>query len=118
MPFSWGKTSPGPAAAPPAFDLEVYFQSIEKLRRLTPLFLAYSHDGVTWEPEEFISRAVENTRIWGDLVLSALKDGDDIEAIVEKMREYIKHRFGVTVEQIDRVTLEGYIFYFKRNGLV
>lgn len=118
LPMPWAESSPLPCAAPPAFDPEVYLQTIEKLRKLSPRFLCYSHDGVGKEPEELISRAAENTRIWSDIVLNALKEGDDIEAIVERVRKYIYDHFGVTGEEIDRMTLEGYIFYFKKNGLV
>ena len=118
LPMPWAESSPLPDAAPPAFDLEVYLRTMERLRKLSPRFLGYSHNGVGREPEELISRAAENTKIWGDMVLNALREGDDIEAIVKRVREYIHQRFGVIAEQIDRMTLEGYIFYFKKNGLV
>jgi len=118
LPMPWAKSSPVPAAAPPAFDPEVYQQTIEKLRKLKPRFLCYSHDGVGREPEELIAKVIENTRIYSDMVLNALREGDDIEAIIERFRAYIYDRFGVAVEQIDRVSLEGFIFYFKKNGLV
>lgn len=114
----WCESSPLPCAAPPSFDPEVYRQTIEKLRKLNPRFLCYSHDGIGKEPEKLISRAAENTRVWGDIVRKALKEGDDIEAIVERVRKHIYDHFGVTGEEVDRMTLEGYIFYFKKNGLV
>ena len=118
LPMSWAESSPVPAGAPPAFEPKVYLQTIEKLRKLSPQFLCYSHDGIGREPEELISQAVKNTRIWGDMVLNALREGDDIEAIVERARKYIYDRFGTIAERIDRVTLEGYAFYFRKNGLV
>ncbi|MEE8472039.1 MAG: MBL fold metallo-hydrolase, partial [Dehalococcoidia bacterium] len=36
---------PMPAAAPPAFDLELYLQTMDMLEKLTPTMLFYSHNG-------------------------------------------------------------------------
>lgn len=112
------QSSPLPAAAPPAFDLEVCLQTMERLRKLSPSVLFYSHEGVGRKPEELILRAAENTRTFADIILNALRQGENMEAIDSKLREYVYHHQGIALEKVDRVTLDGFIFYFKKSGLV
>jgi len=119
FPTPGDKSLPLPAAAPPSFDIEVYLKTMERLRGLGPRILFYSHDGVGREPEELISRAAENTRIFGDIILRALREGETAEAIDYRVREYLSSHLGVNMEEADtRMTVEGFIFYFKKNGLV
>ncbi|MFC1906915.1 MBL fold metallo-hydrolase [Chloroflexota bacterium] len=118
LPVQGDESSPRPAAAPPAFDMDVYLESMEKLRRLNPRILCYSHVGVGREPDKLIGEAAENTRRWGDIVMHALKQGEDTAGIERLLREEIHSHLGVTVDKIESPTLEGFIFYFKKNGLV
>jgi len=110
--------SPIPAASPPAFNLEIYLKTMEMLRELNPRILFYSHHGLGRKTEPLFSKVAENTKIYGDIVLDALNQGVIIEAIQRRIREYIYTHLGVIVEEVDRPTLEGYISYFKKRGLV
>jgi glyoxylase-like metal-dependent hydrolase (beta-lactamase superfamily II) len=113
-PRSGSKLSPLPVAAPPSFDMVAYLESIEKLRRLRPDTLFYSHDGVGRDPEELISRLVENTKIVGDMILKALKEEPSADAVRSKLRESLGMCDGVI---LDDMTLNGFILYFQKQGL-
>ena len=92
---------------------------MERLRGLKPRVLFYSHYGIGREPEELISRAAEITKSFGDLIMKAWKEGETVEAIDQKLQSYISTNFGLNVrETFSRPTVEGYIFYFKKKGLV
>lgn len=117
MIYSAG-TPPLPAVAPPSFDIEVYLDDMERLRKLQPRLLFYSHDGVGNEPEELIDTVSENTKLIGDVILRDLKAGETEEAITGHTGDYIRERFGATMDEYELVTnVMGYIHYFKKKGL-
>jgi len=119
VPAPGAESSPLPAAAPPSFDVEVYLKTMERLRELNPRILFYSHDGVGRKPEELIFRAAENTKLFSDLILKALREGETAEAIEHRLREYISSHMGINVEKVDTwMTVEGFTFYFKKKELV
>jgi len=119
LPHAGAESSPLPAAAPPSFNIEVYLKTIERLRELHPRILFYSHDGVGRKPEELISRVTENTKFFGDVILKALRAGETTEAINHKIQEQISSRLGINLEEMDMgMTIRGFIFYFKKQGLV
>jgi uncharacterized protein YpmB len=60
-------------------------------------------------PEELISAAVENTKIVGNIILKALKEGMTDEAI----RSRVHKEVGVE----DEMSVAGFILYFKKTGL-
>lgn len=111
--------APLPHAAPPGFDMEVYLDTMEKLRALKPKLLLYSHGKIGHDPDSLITAAEKNTRLFADMVLSALKAGEDEEQIRQRSRELMQQ---VTGKVDDRImlgmTVAGFIFYFKKRGLV
>jgi glyoxylase-like metal-dependent hydrolase (beta-lactamase superfamily II) len=107
-----------PAVAPPAFDQEVYLETMEKLRKLKPKLIFYSHGGVGKEPDKLISIAEENTRLVGDLVLKALKDGEADEVVCRKIKQAAKDRFGIELNDMDlQMIVGGYTMYYRKKGL-
>jgi len=119
LPHTGAESSPLPAAAPPSFDIEVYLETMERLRELRPRILFYSHDGIGRNPEELISKAAENTKGFGDIILKALRNGETTEAIGDRVQEYISNHLGINAEGMDvGMTTRGFIFYFKKKGLV
>jgi len=117
MPVSGNGSSPLPAAAPPSYDLEVYLETMEKLRQVGPRILFYSHHGgVGTNPHELISQAEENTRMFGEIIGKSVEVGETIEAIDSKIRDDILKRLGTRVEPMDRgMTLRGFISYFEKK---
>lgn len=119
LPRTEAKSSPLPAAAPPSFDIEVYLATMERLKGLHPRILFYSHDGTGINPEELISKAAENTKRFGDIILEALRKEEPTEVIDDRVREYISRHLGINSEGMDvGMTIRGFISYFRKKGLV
>jgi len=107
--------TPVPAAAPP-FDLELYLETIEKLRGLSPKLLFYSHNGVGRDAEKLIQRAKENSLAFGNIIQSALEAGEDQQRILERLSEYLKGRFiEVELQGAFLLSIFGYIDYFTNK---
>ena len=112
-------SQPLPSATPPAFDLEMYVGSMEKLRELPVELLLYSHGGTGREPDKMISRAIENSRSVGEAILQALKTEGTEEGVAGRVRGYVKERLGVEMGGYDLASnVSGYTDYFKKQGLV
>jgi len=119
LPHTEAKSSSLPAAAPPSFDIEVYLETMTRLKALHPRILLYSHDGIGRNPEELISKAAKNTKGFGDIILKALRNGEITEAIGNRVREYISTHLGIKAGGMDvGMTIRGFISYFKKKGLV
>ena len=111
-------TQPLPAAPPPSFDLEVYINTMEKLRKLPLKFLFYAHGGMSQEPEKSISTVIENTRIVGEIILQTLKTSTEEEA-APRIDSYIQQHFGVNLGKYSLMNnIGGYSGYFKKKGLL
>ena len=109
---------PLPAVAPPSFDHDQYLETIERMRQLGARMLFYSHGGAESEADVLISMAAENTRIFGDLILNALKDGETLEAINRRIGDHITSRYRLKVNETDITTIVGgYVVYFKNKGV-
>jgi len=118
LPGQGAEPFPLPAVAPPSFDQELYLETMDKLRRLKPRILFFSHGGVGSDPDRTISVAMENTRMLGDMILKALKEGQPIEAISSMLAEEAASRFGVHLSEMDlSMTVGGYKLYFQKKGL-
>jgi glyoxylase-like metal-dependent hydrolase (beta-lactamase superfamily II) len=119
LPTKSARSWPLPNAAPPSFDMGAYLETIGRLGQLRPRFLFYAHDGVGRNPEELIYRVNETTNAMGDTILKALRAGETAENIDRRIQEYVSKHFGVNIEGVDtRVSVEGFIHYFKKKGLV
>jgi glyoxylase-like metal-dependent hydrolase (beta-lactamase superfamily II) len=104
-----------PAAAPP-FDLELYVETIEKIRNLYPKLLFYSHDGVSSDVERLIREAKENSLAFGNIIHNALEAGEDEQKIMERLSEYIKGHFHeVGLPGAFLVSVFGFIDYFRNK---
>ena len=113
-----GTQIPVPHAAPPGFDLETYLDSMEKQRALRPKMLLYSHGEVGRDPDRLITAAEENTRAFGDIVLTALKAGEGEEQIGQRIREFVQQATGTLDERtMFGMTVAGYTFYYRKRGL-
>jgi len=118
LPGQDDKLFPLPAVAPPGFDQELYLETMEMLRQLGPRMLFYSHGGVGREPDTLISMAAESTRVFGDIILKALKAGETPDAIGRRIGEHVAISYGVKLEDLDlAMIVGGYVLYFNKKGL-
>lgn len=110
---------PLPAVAPPSFEQEQYLETINKLKKLNPQLLLFSHGGVVKEPEKIFLMASENAKVFGDIVLRAMQNGEDPTLIGSKVAKYASGRFGRELDETDlTMTVGGYAVYFKSKGPV
>jgi glyoxylase-like metal-dependent hydrolase (beta-lactamase superfamily II) len=109
-----------PAVAPPSFDQEIYIETMEKLRKLNARILFCSHGGVVGhDTDRLITQAEEFTRITGEIILKALKEGGTNEEINRRVKERVNSRFGMDLTEMDlALTIGGYEVYYKKKGLV
>jgi glyoxylase-like metal-dependent hydrolase (beta-lactamase superfamily II) len=109
-----------PAVAPPSFDQEIYLETMEKLKKLNARILFYSHGGVVGhDADKLITQAEENTRILGDIILQALKQGGTTEDVTRRIKEYASKRFAMTLTDMDlALTVGAYEGYYKKKGLI
>jgi glyoxylase-like metal-dependent hydrolase (beta-lactamase superfamily II) len=120
LPGEGGKHPPLPAVAPPSFDQEIYIETMEKLRKLGAHILFYAHGGVVGhDVDRLITQAEEFTRIFGEVVLKALKEGGTNEEINRRVKERANMRFGTDLTEMDlALTIGGYEVYYKKKGLL
>ena len=109
-----------PAVAPPSFDQEIYLETMEKLRKLGARTLFYSHGGVVGhDADRLIKQAEEFTRITGEIILKALKEGGTNGEINRRVKERVNSRFGMDLTEMDlALTIGGYEVYYKKKGLL
>jgi glyoxylase-like metal-dependent hydrolase (beta-lactamase superfamily II) len=110
---------PLPAVAPPSFDMELYLEDMENLRALKPRLIFYSHGTVADEPERLIQEVMDNTRLVGDFILSDLRAGENDEAVIGRVGDYLRDQFNAPLDEYElQSNVRGYIHYFRKKGLV
>ena len=108
-----------PPVAPYSFEQDTYIDTIESLRSLQVDMLFYSHGGVEREPGRLMSRASENARVYGDMILEAAKRGHAPEEIMRMVGDDFHRRFGQRLAKGDlEIAIAGYIIYFKSKGML
>ncbi len=115
------KLKPMPNTAPPAFDTDVYIDTINKLRSLGPKALFYAHDGVSRDREEIevlFSEIAQNTSRMNNIVLNQLQKGGSQIDIAAALADFMTRDLGVDPAEVDlKTTAIGFMIYFKRKGL-
>jgi glyoxylase-like metal-dependent hydrolase (beta-lactamase superfamily II) len=110
---------PLPSAAPPSFDIEAYLNTIEMLGKLEPQIIFYAHNGIGRKPKEIIQEVAKNTRIVGDIILKAMREGEDEESIHHRLQEFAASYLGTNIGEFDiRMVVSGFALYFQKNELV
>jgi glyoxylase-like metal-dependent hydrolase (beta-lactamase superfamily II) len=75
-----------PATPPPEFDLDLALSSVERIRAAEPSVILFSHFGPVPEVSEICQRAVDRLRAWTEVVAGALRESDDLEHVVSRLR--------------------------------
>jgi glyoxylase-like metal-dependent hydrolase (beta-lactamase superfamily II) len=120
LPGGEGNRTLLPAVAPPSFDQGIYLETMEKLRKLGARTLFYSHGGVVGhDTDRLIKQAEEFTRITGEIILKALKEGGTNGEINRRVKERVNSRFSMDLTEMDlALTIGGYEVYYKKKGLL
>ncbi len=108
-----------PAVAAPGFALDVALETADEIGRLFPAVLFYSHYGPGREVAALIQQAKDMTKACGQVVLEAMRSGEDSEQVSQRLEDYLRN----TVPDLPgvgptfmRVTAEGYMVYFRQRG--
>ncbi|MBT4512629.1 MAG: MBL fold metallo-hydrolase [Chloroflexi bacterium] len=105
---------------PEGFDLDLSIETIDRLRKLDPKLLFYAHEGVGRAPATLMTRAVQEIKDCGEIVLEALKIGENSKQIEQRLNEYFTNNVSAKLNYermyLD-LTVAGYKRYFKKIGL-
>ena len=108
-----------PPVAPYSFEQDVYIGTIQSLQSLPVDTLFYSHGNAEIEPARLMSRALENARVYGDMILQAAKRGNASEEIMRTVGDDFHRRFGQQLAKGDlEIVVAGYVIYFKSKGML
>jgi len=108
-----------PSVAPYSFEQEIYVATIESLRSLTVDALFFSHGDMERGPGRLMSRALENARVYGPLILEAATDGRAMDEIMRLVSDDFHRRFGQRLNKGElEIAVAGYVIYFKSKGML
>ena len=110
-----------PAAPPNSFDLKAYSDTLEKLMKMNlgAELIFFAHGVVERNLDVLAARAIENIRVYGDMVFEGLRKGESQEDMEQRVAADIERRHGVRVAQRGLyVTVAGLTAYFKSIGAV
>ena len=109
---------------PPPLRLEMKLDSLEKLIRLKPKLLCYTHFGIAENAVSRLRAYAEQLKLWAKIVSESTKKGDDLEAVYAKImerdssmkraEEFIK-RHVMLRQSVVLQSVRGFIQYFKKN---
>ncbi len=109
---------------PPPLHLETKLYSIEKLMKLEPSWLCYTHFGQANNAVSRLRAYVEQLKLWAKIVSESTERGDDLEAVYAKImeqdpsmgraEEFIESHWMVRQSMVLQ-SIQGFIQYFKVN---
>jgi len=109
---------------PPPLRLEMKLGSLEKLIKLEPKLLCYTHFGQADNAVSRLQAYAEQLKLWAKIVSESTKKGDDLEAVYAKImerdssmkraEEFIK-RHVMLRQSVVLQSIRGFIQYFKKN---
>ena len=110
--------------SPPPLHLEMKLNSLEKLIKLEPKLLCYTHFGHADNAVSRLQAYVEQLKSWAEIVSESTERGDDLEAIyakimeqdpsMKKAEEFIKKHVMLR-QSVVLQSIRGFIQYFKKN---
>ncbi|MDP2646083.1 MAG: MBL fold metallo-hydrolase [Desulfobacterales bacterium] len=103
----------------PGFDADAYLDSIERMKKLKPEVLFFSHGGTGDDPDRLMSMVAENTRVLSRALLDILHEEKTPIEVRRRVREFVDSRFGLEILDLYLdMTIDGYAIYFRRKGLL
>jgi glyoxylase-like metal-dependent hydrolase (beta-lactamase superfamily II) len=108
-----------PSVSAQDFYLDLYLETIQKLEKLRPRLLFYSHNGGVREPADLISSLKESTLLLENVILAGLKNGDTNETIEKRIQEALSSQLGIRADTMSmETTILGYATYYRSKGLI
>jgi glyoxylase-like metal-dependent hydrolase (beta-lactamase superfamily II) len=99
-----------PVTPPPSFDLEVYLQTLRRLKTLKASAIYYAHFGVSNKVAEDLKLAMDKLKSWADIVVKAL-DEDGFDSAAKKLRAQL-------YLELEPVRKAGSLYKYLTSGIV
>jgi glyoxylase-like metal-dependent hydrolase (beta-lactamase superfamily II) len=102
------------------FDLDASLETIDMLDKLDLEKVYCSHGGVSREPVKLIDSVRANTKAYGDIILDAMKNGEGVEQMTQKLDAYQQARVPGGYHPGERPwndLIPWYVAYFKKKGM-
>jgi glyoxylase-like metal-dependent hydrolase (beta-lactamase superfamily II) len=115
-----------PPTPPPDIDLELWSQSLERVRGLHPKTIYLTHFGPFSDVEAHLTRTRDQLHAWGDVVRGALERGQEREEIRRTLQQHAIREITETTGDENAVgryatagpfgmSADGYIRYFQKK---
>ncbi len=102
------------------FDLDAALETIDKLSKLNPKIVFCAHGGVSREAAKLIQSVRANTKAYGDIILEAMRAGEEKEQIAQRLEAYQKEHtpgeYQLEEDRFDNI-IPWYVAHFKRKGI-
>ena len=108
----------------PGSDPFLFLQSIEKLRKLKPELVFFSHGGATADADKIMQSAIDEARQCHDTAFEALKSGEDQKQVARRLIEIMGRGSALARSDLSDwpyfipIAVEGYRQYFKKNNMI
>jgi len=104
-----------PVASLPVFDMDAALESIDKLEKLAPEVLFYSHNGMRKNAMKYIRESREQVKVFGDLISQGMQAGED----PQQLKQRIKKHLGLDPQSESsdfNLLVGGYMAYFLKKA--
>ena len=115
-----------PATAPPKFDLELWLDTIKKLKEIDASKFYFSHFGVSDKPQETLQLAIDKLQTWDEIVTRTVKDSRFDSAAMEMANHTLtelepikenKPLYEYLTKQDVPLSIKGYLKYYQEKRL-
>lgn len=103
-----------PVASLPIFDMDAALESIDKLEKLAPEVLFYSHNGMRKNALRYIREAREQVKVFGYIIWQGMQAGEDPQQIKQRVKKHL----GVDAQNESNdfnLLVGGYMAYFLKK---
>jgi glyoxylase-like metal-dependent hydrolase (beta-lactamase superfamily II) len=115
-----------PPTPPPDLDIDAWSSSIDLLKKLRPDVLYIGHFGQKRNPIQILEGLRANLFTWGDIILSAMRDGKNEVEIIQVLRQSTEPEVlrktddANALKRYDlasnyEMTVQGYMRYWKKH---
>jgi glyoxylase-like metal-dependent hydrolase (beta-lactamase superfamily II) len=108
----------------PGSDPFLFLKSIEKLQKLKPERVFFSHGGATRDADKIMQSAKDGARQCHDTALEALRSGKDQKEVARRLIEIMDSGSALARSDLSGwhyfipIAVEGYRQYFKKNNMI
>ena len=108
----------------PGSDPFLFLQSIEKLKKLKPELVFFSHGRATRDADKIIQSALDGARQCHHAAFEALKAGEDPKEVARRLIEIMDRGSALTGSDLSDwpyfipIAVEGYRQYFRKNNMI